>query len=153
MLLRKRCQVICVEIAQRKTEIARRFGLEVVDGRGDVRKTLAGKRIDLCVDAAGATSPTFNLGLSLLRKEGTLLCVSQRHRFEMEFPPLGYRELTIKGVFGQCPEDFRKAVEITGAEPWPPAMITARYKLEDFGAALQAACQGENLKVVVLCSG
>lgn len=151
MLLRKRCQVICVEIAERKTEIARKFGLEVIDGRGDVQAALAGKRIDLCVDVAGGTAPTFNLGLALLRKDGTLLCISERHRFEMDFPPLEFRELTIKGVFAQCADDFRAAVELVGKEPWPQAMITARHELQDFGDALQAACSGQHLKVVVSC--
>jgi threonine dehydrogenase-like Zn-dependent dehydrogenase len=117
----------------------------------DVHKQLSGQVIDLCVDGVGGKSPTFNLGLELLRKEGTLLCISQRDRFEMEFWPLGFHELTIKGVFAHCPTDFQAALDLIATQEWPRAMITARYALADFEAGLRAACSGQELKVVVSC--
>jgi L-iditol 2-dehydrogenase len=153
MLLRERCEVVAIETNPMKMELGRRFGLEVLDGQADPAAALAGRPVDLCLDAVGGRAPTFNLGLRLLRKEGTLLCVSQRHTFEMDFPPLGYRELTVKGVFGHCPRDFQEAVDVIGRQTWPHAMITARYPLADFGPALRAACGGQQLKVVVVPAG
>ncbi len=151
-LLQSKCTVFAVDVIPRKLELARQGGLTVIDAKQeDVLKRFSGQEIDLCVDAVGEQSPTFNQALKLLKKRGVLLSVAQRNRFEMDYGPLGFKELAVRGVFAHTPRDFAEALQILAQAPWAQAMITSSYQLKDFNQAMAAAASGGELKVVVHC--
>lgn len=151
-ILNKKHEVYGIDVVPKKLKIAKRCGLRVINAKEeDIFEVFKRKEVELCVDAVGEKSPVFNQALKILKKRGVLLSISQRQTFEMDYRPLGFKELKVQGVFGYAPRSFRHAIKLLGKEEWPQEMITQRFDLDNFNEAIAAARSGKELKVMVSC--
>lgn len=149
-MLNEKCKVYGVDVVPKKLEIAEKCGLRVINAKEEnIFKIFRNEEIDLCVEAVGGNSPTFNQALEILKKRGMLLSISVRGLFKMKYPFLGNKEIRIQGVSAHTPRAFRQVIGILNEKPWVQKMITRRYKLVDFIEAITIAGSGQELKVMV----
>jgi 2-desacetyl-2-hydroxyethyl bacteriochlorophyllide A dehydrogenase len=138
-----------------RRELATHFGASrVVDPlREDllsvVRDMTDGRGVDCAFEAVGAQA-TIEQAFELPRQGGTLVQVSvppASARPTLKAYELFSRELTIRGSYIRTTE-FRRAVDLLGTLDLSP-LITRRFALADFHAALEAARSRQGIRVLV----
>lgn len=116
--------------------------------QGDGALPVLDRGLDAVFDCRG-TAASVTLGLGLLRSGGTLVVSGRAARLELDWTVLWARELTVAGSggFGREPAGWRTfaAVREWLTDPSFPAdsLVTHRYPLADFDAALATAAAGE----------
>ncbi len=153
-------EVIAVDLDNRKLALARELGasgtlnpasVERVDK--EIKKRTAGG-VDVAIEAIGKPE-TLRAAFDSLRPGGRLCVVGfAAEPATLAFSKLMFFELDVIGSLGCRPVDYPEVIELVrrGRVRLAP-LVTARYKLADLPAGLDALRQGRGLRGIVLPNG
>lgn len=156
--LRGASEVALVDVLESHLEVGRSLGEFITLGGAD-RDALAPRLIELrsgiYYELAGGESPTLDIAVQCIEREGAILLVSQRPRgVWLNYQWVMGKQLTLQGVAGHSDAAWDEAVRllferkiVTGP------IITHRFPLEDATEALAVAAKGDSLKVLLLPNG
>jgi len=117
--------------------------------------TLGGDGFDVVIDATGSPE-VLAMAPSLVRVGGTIFVYGMT-REAAGWPLAPYdvfrRELTIKGSFAQQYSFDRALDALRTARVDTDGMITHRFGIEDYGAALEAVADSASIKTVIVPGG
>ncbi|NQW72041.1 MAG: zinc-dependent alcohol dehydrogenase family protein [Actinobacteria bacterium] len=106
---------------------------------------------DVVIDATGAVS-VLDEAIGLTRSGGTIFVYGMtEENATWTIPPyeIFRRELTIKGSFAQVYSFDRALLMLRNGQVDPAGLITHRFSLEEYGAALEMSGRSECIKAVI----
>ena len=144
---------------QAKLDIALERGADVVvridraDSAGayDQLRELAGSGFDYVIDATGVVS-VLDQALALLRVGGTVFVygmTAESATWTIAPYDIFRRELTIKGSFAQQFAFDRALLALRGGRVDTTGMVTHRFGLDEYAAALEAVASSDCIKAVI----
>lgn len=155
-------QVTVAAPTQRKLELAQARGADRVvrmdrldpAASFDELRSLTTDGFDVVIDATGAPS-VLTQTISLTRTGGTVFVYGMTPE-ESAWPVPPYeifrRELTIKGSFAQQFSFDRALAALRGGRVDTTGLITDRFGLDEYGAALAAVADSNSVKAVIVPS-
>ncbi len=156
--LRGAGRVAMVDVLESHLATAALLGdFECVDSRDRQSATEHLRRFGAGIyfELAGGESPTLDMAIEAIAKEGWILLVSQRPAGAwINYQRVMFQQLTLKGVAGTSDASWKEAEHLifTRAVQIQP-IITHRYPLERANEALMTAVKGDSLKVLILPNG
>jgi erythritol/L-threitol dehydrogenase len=150
-------QLIAIDTKPYRLELAMKLGADVVinpieeDAPARVRQLTEGYGCDVYIEATGNPQAP-QQGLNMLRRLGTLVAFSvMSEPVIIDWNLIGdQRELNIHGCH-LGPYCYPKAIEALAAGTITvQPLISGRYPLSEFPAAMEAARSGENLKTLLI---
>ena len=150
-------QLVAIDTKPYRLELAMKLGADVVinpieeDAPARVRQLTEGYGCDVYIEATGNPQAP-QQGLNMLRRLGTLVAFSVMSEPVMiDWNLIGdQRELNIHGCH-LGPYCYPKAIEALAAGTITvQPLISGRYPLSEFPAAMEAARSGENLKTLLI---
>lgn len=144
-------RVACVEIKEKRIEIARKLGLDVYMAGPDVKEKLMkkwGRRANYCIDAAGGQLVT---AIDYAEYRGTILCFAgpKTAKEGWNFSPIQGKELKIMGSF-IINDSMHRAVTVleAGILNLDP-VVTHHIKLEDLDKGIELLKSGEGMEIII----
>ena len=148
-------QVLICEKEPMRIEIARQFGLSVVDVNSEkpvavVEEATSGRGADVVFEVAGAPA-TVLLTTKLCRVKGEIVQVAcPKEPRAIDIVDISFKELTITGIRVYAPFDFERAIQIasnSGIDFKP--LLSSPYPFEDAQKAFDLAAQGSAVMRVI----
>lgn len=148
-------RVAVSDISEKRLEIAKDIGAASVIQVGkmdvveEVMKMTGGKKVDLCIDAAGF-SATRGQAFDLIKPGGEILCIALGDKIT----PTNYfdivtKELTIYGTQCHTVEDFYQAMDALDKGLINCNKIITTYPLEKGEEVFQALAKGDDLGIKI----
>ena len=148
-------EVIICEKEPFRVQMARRFGLTVIDVNtsdsvDEVNKITQGRGADIVFEVAGAPQ-TVLASPQLCRVRGEIIAVAiPKEPRPYDIVGLTFKELTVKGVRVYAPFDFERAIQIVARLGEDlAALITPPFALPDATAAFEKAAGGQGVMRVL----
>lgn len=152
-------ELVVAAPSRHKLDLALQFGADRVlqierDAPGlgsDVVRAIAGDGFDYVIDATGAVS-VLDHAIGLLRAGGTVFVygmAAESAMWSVSPYDIFRRELTIKGSFAQQFAFDRALLALRGGRVTTTGMITHRFSLDQYAAALDAVASSDAIKVVI----
>ncbi len=159
LLLRQaRAEVLISDVSARRLEFARKTGAATIDaGKGDVAGTVKaateGRGADVAIVAAG-NAKAIRQALLAVRKGGKVCLFGIPPKgsvLDYDLADVYSSEVSLVPSYGATRGETDKALEILGRHAAAfRAVITRKFAVEDFAAAVEAALSGEEMKVVIV---
>ena len=156
--LRGASRIILVDILQSHLDTGRRLGKFETFLATDIEKLvseLTSLRSHIYYELAGGESPTLDIAIRSIDRDGSILLVSQRPKgVWINYQLVMGKQLTLKGVAGHSDEAWEEALDLIFNHKVKVApLITHRYALADANEALMTAVKGDSLKVILRPNG
>ncbi|MDE3206752.1 MAG: alcohol dehydrogenase catalytic domain-containing protein [Acidobacteriota bacterium] len=115
-----------------------------------VGEATRGRMADLVVDAAAGSAATLDLGLSLLRKRGILVCAIGRGPVEVDMHRVRTRAISLRGLRGHSWASVEWALELLASGRRPYSELSAgTLPLGQVDEAIRRTADGEVMHVSV----
>lgn len=144
-------RVACIEIKEKRMEIARKLGFDVYMAGPDVKDQLIakwGRRANYCIDAAGGQLVT---AIDYAEYRGKILCFAgpRTAKEGWNFGPIQSKELTIMGSF-IINDSMHRAVTVleSGILNLEP-VITHEISLEELDRGIELLKTGEGMEIII----
>lgn len=144
-------RVACIEIKEKRMEIARKLGFDVYMAGPDVKDQLIakwGRRANYCIDAAGGQLVT---AIDYAEYRGKILCFAgpRTAKEGWNFGPIQSKELTIMGSF-IINDSMHRAVTVleSGILNLDP-VITHEITLEELDRGIELLKTGEGMEIII----
>ena len=149
--------VLLSDFNESRLAFARRMGVEDTLGAGDdlherVSEATDGRGTDFTIVAAGSPEAVVQ-GLRSVRRGGTLCLFGvpmKGRRLEYDLSDIYNSEVSIVSSYGATETETREALKLlSSGRVRLGKLVTAKYRLEDFGDAVKAAEGGHEMKVLL----
>jgi 2-desacetyl-2-hydroxyethyl bacteriochlorophyllide A dehydrogenase len=148
-------KVLVFEKEPFRIDMARQFGLEVVDVNScdpedAVAEASKGRGADIVFEAAGAEA-SIGAAVRSCRVRGEMIQVAMPKKpVPFDIVALTFKEVIVKGVRVYAPFDFERAIKMIASSSIDfSAMITNRYSLDEGVEAFKRASEGKNVMRVL----
>lgn len=156
--LRGAKSVVLVDISQSHLEVGKLLGdfeTCLATDQNRLVSELTNKHSSIYYELAGGESPTLDIAIQCIERDGFILLISQRPKgVWLNYQWVMGKQLTLKGVSGHTDEAWEEAVHLICSHKMKVApLITHRYPLTHVNEALMTAINGNSLKVLLKPNG